>query len=87
MKNMGYKTCLADPDMWMIPKKRKIDRIEYYDYVLILVDNFLAVGDDPEEVLKRVDKYFELKPGLLAYPNIYLGARVKFMALPNGVIA
>ena len=33
-----------------------------------------------------MDKYFGLKPGMLAYPNIYLGARVKLMALPNGVL-
>ena len=33
-----------------------------------------------------MDKYFGLKPGLLADPNIYLGARVELMALLNGVI-
>ena len=30
-----------------------------------------------------MDKYFGLKPGLLVDPNIYLGVRVKLMALPN----
>ena len=33
-----------------------------------------------------MDKYFGLKSGLLADPNIYLGARVKLMSLPNGIM-
>ena len=75
-KNMVYKPCLADPNLWMIPKTRNIDGIEYYKYILIYVDNVFAIGYDSEEVLKRVDKYFGMKPGLLADPNIYLSARV-----------
>ena len=84
---MGYKPSLADPDLWIIPKTRKIYGIEYYEYVILLVDDVLAIGDNPEEFLKRVNKYFGLKPVSLADPNIYLGARVKLMALPNGVMA
>ena len=55
-------------------------------YVLIYVDDVLVIGDDLEEVLKLMDKYFGMKPGLLFDPNIYLGARVKLMALPNGIM-
>ena len=87
MKHMGYKPCLSEPDLWMIPKTKKIDGLGYYEYVLIYVDEVISIGDDPEEVPKRVDKYFGLKPGSLAVPNIYLGASVKLMELPNGVMA
>ena len=45
---MGYKPCLADPDLLMIPNTRKSDGVEYYQYVLLYVDNVLAIGDDPE---------------------------------------
>ena len=84
MKQMGYKTCLSNPDLWMIPNTKKNNELKYYMYVLIYVDDVLVIGDDLEEVLKLVDKYFGLKPGSLADPNIYMGARVKLMALPNG---
>ena len=51
-KQMGYKPCLTDPDLWTRPKKRKSDGIEYYDYVILYVDNSLTIGDDQEEVIK-----------------------------------
>ena len=85
MDHMGYKLLLADPDLLMIPKTRNNGGLDYYEYVLLYVDKGLAIGDDLEEILKQVDKYFRLKPGLLADPNIYLGAKVKLMALLNGV--
>ena len=87
MKQMGYKPCLADPDLWIIPKKRKSVGIDYYKYVLLYVDGVLEIGEGPGELLKWVDKYFGLKPGSLADPNIYLVARMKLMELPNGVMA
>ena len=71
----------------MRPKARKSDVIENYDYILIYVDEVLAIGDDSEEVLKWVDKYFGLKPGLLADLNIYLSERVKLVELPNDFMA
>ena len=61
IKQMGYKPCLSDLDLWMIPNTRNSD-IDYYEYILIYVDDVLAIGDDPEEVLKQVDKYFRMKP-------------------------
>ena len=87
MKQMGYRSCLADPDLWMKPMTRKGDGLEYYEYILLYVDDVLAIGEDPENVLKKVDKYFGLKPGSMADPSIYLGAKVKQMRMPNGVMA
>ena len=87
MKQMGCKPFIADPDLWMRPKTRKSDGLGYYYYVLIYVDYVFAIGDEPEEVLKWVDKYFGLKPVSLDDLNIYLGASVKFMILLNDVMA
>ena len=72
MKQMGYKRCISDPNLWMIPKTRKSDGLEYYDYVFRNINTVLAFRNYPKEVIKQVDKYFGLKPGLLDYPNIYL---------------
>ena len=47
MIHMGYKTCLVNPDMWMIPKTRNSNGLEYYKYVILYVDDVLAIGDDP----------------------------------------
>ena len=52
----GYNLCLADPDLWMIPKTRNSGGIEYYGSVVLYVKDVLVIWDDPEEVLKWVDK-------------------------------
>ena len=87
MTHLGYKPCLADPDLWMKPMVRPDDGLQYYAYVLCYVDDVLAIGHDVENVLKMIDKYFGLKPGSLGDPNQYLGAKLKKMRLHNGVEA
>ena len=42
---------------------------------------------DAEADLKRIDKYFSLKPGSLGDPDIYLGAKIRKMRMHNGVWA
>ena len=47
----------------------------------------LSSGHDVEGVLHWLDKYFMLKHGSLGNHAIYLGAKLKKMALLNGVEA
>ena len=86
MKFLGYEPCQADPDLWMKPAIREEDGFEHYEYVLLYVDDVLAIGEQPELVLQKIDKYFGLKPGSLADPNQYLGAKVRPMTMANGVV-
>ena len=51
MQFMGYKICLADPDLWKSLMKILSNDFEHDEYVLIYVDDFLAIGDDKTEVL------------------------------------
>ena len=51
------------------------------------VDDVLSISHNAEVVLNRLDKYFRIKPGSLGDPDIYLGAKLKKMRLPNGVMA
>ena len=87
MTHLGFKPCLADPDLWMLALVRLSDGHEYYAYVLIYVDDVLVVHHAAEEILLRIDKYFKMKPGSIGNPNIYLGATIKKMRLHNGVEA
>ena len=60
MGNMGYQSCLADPDLWM--QVSKLDNgLKYYEYVLLYVDDCLVVSQHPNETLMRLGKYFPLK--------------------------
>ncbi|KAL7525190.1 hypothetical protein ACHAXR_001901 [Thalassiosira sp. AJA248-18] len=87
MRHMGYKPCLADPDLCMQPKTRPDDGFKYYSYMLIYVDDVLAIDHDSDSVLLRLDKYFKLKQGSVGDPDMYLGAKLRLSTLPNGVNA
>ena len=61
--------------------------LEYYEYVLLYVDDCLVVSQHPGEILKRLGKYFTLKEGSVGEPDLYLGAKIAKVELPNGVVA
>ena len=86
MEKMGFSSCLADPDLWM--RKVVSDSGEqYYEYVLLYVDDCLVISQHPRKILVKIDYYFPLKPDLVGPPNLYLGAKLSKIQLPNGVEA
>ena len=52
MKHLGFKPCLADPDLWIKPEVRLDNGEEYYTHVLLYIDDTLVVHHDSESVLK-----------------------------------
>jgi hypothetical protein len=87
MRSLGYKPCLADPDLWYKPEVRPSDDHHYYAYILLYVDDCLAMHHDAEGELHRLDKYFKMKKDSIGDPAFYLGAKLRPTALPNGVTA
>jgi hypothetical protein len=86
MQGLDYKSCLADPDVWMRARIRD-DGFEFYEYVLIYVDDILCISDNPQESLERIDKYFSMKQNSIGRPDIYLGAKLSGVRLPNQIEA
>ena len=63
--------------MWLRPAI-KLEGDEYYEYVLMYVDDILAISIDPTEILKSMEgKTVKYKNGKIAPPEMYLGARLK----------
>ena len=85
MTTLGYKSCLADQDLWMKASTRPDDGFEYYTYVLLYVDDVLVVSHDGMAVLDEIDRYFPMKPTSKGDPDLYLGAKIRQVRLPNGV--
>ena len=85
MCHLGYKSCLADPDLWYRPEAREEDKFKYYSYVLRYVDDCLCIHHSAEEELNKIGKLFQMKAGSIGDPDIYLGAKVKPMKINNGV--
>ena len=85
MWHIRFKSCPADPDVWMQPAKHS-DGHEYYEYVLLYTDNTMVISKNVESVLRNeLGKYFELKEESIGPPKQYLGGHVNKVKLDNGV--
>ena len=82
MDLLGYSSCKADLDLWMRVAVKATGE-EYYEYILLYVDDALAIGENPRTQLEELDKYFMMKPDSIAVPKIYLGAKLAVEEMPN----
>jgi hypothetical protein len=87
MTHLGFESCLADPDIWM-REAQKDDRTQYWEYVLLYVDDALCISIDAENVLKnQIGRYFFIKENSVGVPKIYLRNKVSKVTLDNGTEA
>jgi hypothetical protein len=77
MRSLGFTSCLADQDVWYKAMTQPYDGYEYYAYVLLYVDDVLAIHHDGEQALLEINYYFKMKKGSIRDPD-----RIQ---LPNGV--
>ena len=87
MRALGYESCKADADLWYKPMTRPDDNVPYYAYVLLYVDDCMAISHDVATTLREIDTFFQMKPGSIGDPDIYLGGKLRKIRLPNGVLA
>ena len=72
---MGFKSSIADPGVWM-REDMKSDGEDYYEYILVYVDNLLEISSDARLVILEVVEKFKLKKDKIDPPEIYLGGRL-----------
>ncbi len=72
---MGFSSSLADPDVWL-RAACKPDGFQYYEYILVYVDDHLVLSHQAVVIMKRISDYYRLKDGF-GKPDCYLGAEVK----------
>ena len=65
---MKHESCKAYADVWMSPAVGD-DGCDYYEYILLYVDDVLVVSEHPKDCLRQLIKYFTLKPGSVGAPN------------------
>jgi len=87
MDFLGFKSCVADPDVWMREAVR-VNGEKYWEYVLLYTDDTLVISERAESILRNeIGKYFELKEESIGEPKIYLGGKVRKVILENGTQA
>ena len=63
MEFLNFKSCLADPDVWMRPAI-KSNSNTFYEYILLYMDDALIVSENAESILRNeIGRYFDLKEG------------------------
>ncbi len=84
LRELNFISCLADPDVWMRTSRRQ-DGSPYYEYLLVYVDDLLALSEQPQAIMNDVNSSFHLKPESVGPPDLYLVAKLRNLTLPNGV--
>jgi len=73
--DLNYTPMKGDPDVWIRPGI-KPDGFEYYEMVLVYVDDVLCTSHDPEATMKGIQGTFKLKDDKIEKPTMYLGAQI-----------
>jgi hypothetical protein len=54
----------------------------YYEYILVYVDDVLAISHQGDKIMKGLEEFYRLKDGYKK-PTLYLGAEIKEWTFPN----
>ena len=76
LDDINFKSCVTDPGVWLRTEVRP-DVTEYYENILMYVENILATSVDATKILKSLEgntvKYKNVK---IASPDMYLGYKL-----------
>ena len=65
MEYLGFSPCKADANIWM--RKERADNTDYWEYVLLYIDDYLETSEDPELIVyDEIGKYFLMKEIILS---------------------
>ena len=65
---LGYTPCIADQDVWMKPMFRP-DGSKYYAYLIVYVDDVLAIDINPNKTITSISKQFRIKEESIGSPK------------------
>ena len=76
LDDIGFKSSIADPDVWLRPAI-KPDGEQYYEYILVYVDDILSISHDAKEPMRAIQRAFKFKNDTIEPPKMYLGATLE----------
>jgi hypothetical protein len=68
LQDFGFISSLADPDVWY-QASTKPDGFQYYEYVLIYVDDILILSHQPNKTMNALGALYHLKEGSVGPPK------------------
>ena len=76
LRDMGFTSSLGDPDIWFRAAE-KPDKSEYYEYILVYVDDLLIISHQSDSILKILEDHFKYRLKDVGTPKRYLGANIE----------
>ena len=76
LKDMGFESTKADPDVYIRPATKPCG-FEYYEMLLVYVDDILCISHDTSLTEKALKATYRLKDDSTGEPERYLGANIK----------
>ena len=83
---LGFTPTRIDPDVYY-RKSIRPDGDAYYEYMLVYVDDVLAISLNPTEIMVEIGKHFTIKDNKYGEPTAYLGANIEKVQLEDNVTA
>jgi Reverse transcriptase (RNA-dependent DNA polymerase) len=75
LHDLNYRPSKRDPDVW-IRRATEPDGFEYYEMVLVYVDDILCISHGPKSTMKGIQATFKLKDDRIEKTENYLGAQL-----------
>ena len=66
---------MIDPDLYR-RRNTKINGEQYYELILVYVDDCLFISENPKKIIEQIGEYYELKNGA-EESSIFLGANIE----------
>jgi hypothetical protein len=82
LHDIGFVSTIADPNVWIQPAAHKEGHGDY-EMLLVYVDDVLAISHEPKVLIDAIGEYYKVKPRSHKEPDIYLGANVKKVQMPD----
>jgi hypothetical protein len=83
LASMGFQSSMADPDVWLRAAIKSVGE-QYYEYVMMYVDDILALSNNARAILEEIQDTFKFKKDKIEAPEYYLGAQLQKKPL-NGL--
>ena len=79
---MGFTPTQADPDVYR-RRSAKPDGFEYWELLLVYVDDILIISHEPKVHLNRLNQFYEFNMASVGTPERYLGTDIGRCTMPN----
>ena len=76
LDEVGFRPSIADADVWM-RMNVKPDGEEYYEYILVYVDDLMAISHEAQKCLGDLRQFIKFKKDKIEEPSMYLGATLE----------